>query len=339
MSSSHLSWPTDDKPRLIAVVDTEEEFDWSKPFSREATSVHHMRHIGRLQEVYDCFTIRPVYVVDYPVASQRDGWGPLCQLLEEGRASIGAHLHPWVTPPHKEELSARNSYHGNLKKELERVKLLNLTEQIEESFGVRPTVFRAGRYGIGPNTFALLSELGYKVDLSPAPPLNFSAEGGPDFSCVQPEPFQDPATGLLVIPGTGAFLGWWPGDAAAIHHWATTSWRNRLHANTVFYRSGALRRLWLSPESFSPSEMISLTRSLLKRGVRLFVISLHSPVIMPGATPFAGTDQEVSDLLKRLSDFFEFFFEDLQGEPWTPEEALRCWSVSSHSPTVSGKSV
>lgn len=235
---------------------------------------------------------------------------------------------PWVTPPYEEELSAHNSYHGNLNKELEGAKLQNLTERVEQSFAFRPTVFKAGRFGIGPNTLSLLCELGYKVDLSPAPPFDCSDDGGPDFSRMHADPFQDPATGLFVIPGTGAFRGWWPGEEATMHRWATTSWRKKLHVNSFFYRSGALRRRWLSPESFGASEMISLTRSLFKRGLRVFVISLHSTVIVPGATPFASTEQAVIILLAQLNDYFQFFFGELQGGQWTPQAALECWSAS-----------
>ncbi len=240
----------------------------------------------------------------------------------------GAHLHPWVTPPYEEELTARNSYGGNLSRDLECAKIKHLTERIEQSFGSRPSVFKAGRFGIGPNTFAILSELGYKVDMSPAPPLNCSDDGGPDFSRMDCKPFQDPETGMLILPNSGAFCGWWPGSAAATHEWATTSWRSRLHANTIFYRSGAIKRLFLSPELLKPTDMIALTKWMLRAGINLFVISLHSPVVMAGGTPFAGNDNQVSDLLKRLSDYFEVFFGELQGEPWTPRAAFEYWSNS-----------
>ena len=46
----------------------------------------------------------------------------------------------------------RNSYHCNLPPELERAKIEALTEAIEAGFGARPTIFKAGRYGFGPNT-------------------------------------------------------------------------------------------------------------------------------------------------------------------------------------------
>lgn len=326
MKNSQPALRPDEKPCLIAVVDTEEEFDWSKPFSREATSVRNMEQIGRLQEVYDRFLLEPVYVIDYPVASQAEGWRPLRDLVEEGRASIGAHLHPWVNPPYLEELSSRNSYAGNLSRELEYSKLAILTEQIERSFGFRPIVYKAGRFGIGPNSLSILSELGYEVDMSVAPPLDCSEDGGPDFSRMGCEPFQDPATKLLVLPATGGFCGWLPGDLVASRRWATTSWRKKLHANSLLNRLGAVQRVWLNPEAFSAARMIAFTKSLLKSGSRFFVVSLHSSVLLPGSTSFAKDERGVREVLKRLSDYLEFFFEEAGGEPWTPQDALERWT-------------
>ena len=312
-------------PRLITIVDTEEEFDWSKPFSREATPVQHMRRIGRLQRVFDSHGVCPAYVVDYPIASQPEAWQPLREFQQSGRASIGAHLHPWVNPPYEEELSPWNSYHGNLSRIIESRKLAVLTASIEQAFDFSPAIFKAGRYGIGSNTLAILSELGYQIDFSPAPTFDCSSDGGPDFSHMSCEPFQDPETGLIIAPGSAAFSGWWPAHRATVHRWATSGWRARLHANALWNRSGAIRRRWLSPEGFQLSELISLTKFLLNRGTRLFVISLHSPVVMPGATPYARTEEEVQVVLDRLGGYFRFFFTDLAGEPWTPEGVLEHW--------------
>ena len=60
-------------PRLLVVVDTEEEFDWAAPPSRTHTSVVAMRRISRAQEVFDRFGLRPTYVIDYPVAVPEPG--------------------------------------------------------------------------------------------------------------------------------------------------------------------------------------------------------------------------------------------------------------------------
>jgi hypothetical protein len=321
-----LSLPPDSPPRLVVLIDTEEEFDWDAPFSREATAVRHMRRLNSLQSVFERFRICPTYAVDYPVASQEDGWKPLSELFQTGRALIGAHLHPWVTPPFEEDLNSRNSYHGNLPVQLERAKLSALTDRIEESFGSRPRIFKAGRYGIGPNTYALLAECGYQVDQSPAPPLDFSLDGGPDFSKMECGPFQEARSGLLVLPSTGAFLGWWPGDLRSTYLWATTPWRRRLHVLSALFRSRALDRVWLNPETASLARLIALTRTLVQSGQRVFVLHLHSSSVMPGGTPYARDEDGVQSLLARLKDYLEFFFGELRGEPWTPEAAYRHWS-------------
>ena len=111
------------KPILVVVIHTEEEFDWSKPHDRNATGVTHIRHIDPAQRVFDEFGIVPNYVVDYPIAAQAEAFGPLKVYADAGRALIGAHLHPWVSPPFDEELNARNSYPGNLPRALEQEKL------------------------------------------------------------------------------------------------------------------------------------------------------------------------------------------------------------------------
>ncbi len=107
-STARRCWPVpvgaDLPPLLQVVVDTEEEFDWSKPFNRESNAVRNLAHQEKAQKLFDRLGIKPTYVVDYAVASQSMGYGPLREFLADGRCAIGAHLHPWVNPPHLEEV-------------------------------------------------------------------------------------------------------------------------------------------------------------------------------------------------------------------------------------------
>src|SRR5262245_22971602 len=148
VSATPIDLPASERPTLFVVVDTEEEFDWSAPFSRQNTGVTAMRHIGRAQQLFDRFGIVPTYVIDYPVASKPEGSAPLAEFAASARATIGAHLHPWVTPPHDEDVSRRNSFAMNLPAELEAAKPTTMVETIERAFGARPQVYKAGRYGI-----------------------------------------------------------------------------------------------------------------------------------------------------------------------------------------------
>lgn len=304
-------------PRLIVVVDTEEEFDWSAPFDRNATGTGHMRRIGRFQAVCEAWGVRPTYVVDYPIAAQPDGVAALTPLLREGRALVGAHLHPWVSPPHEEEVNARNSYPGNLPRALEHAKLAILRDTIAAAFGLRPRIYKAGRYGIGPNSFAILEELGFDIDLSPAPPFDYTAAGGPDYSRrgLAPE-WVGPARSVLSIPGTGALIGRLPHPA--LHRLATRPAPMRLRLPGVLARLGLLERLNLSPEGHGAAEMIRLVRWLHGRGQRLFVLSLHSPSLEPGHTPYVRTEAELDGFLAALEGFLRFFVRELGGVPTDP---------------------
>ena len=94
--NQRLTLPIETKPVLIVVIDTEENFDWDAPFSSASTAVHGMREIETVQTLFDRYNVRPIYVVDYSIASQPAGYEPLRRILEDGRCEIGAHVHPWV---------------------------------------------------------------------------------------------------------------------------------------------------------------------------------------------------------------------------------------------------
>jgi hypothetical protein len=321
MERELIRLPRETRPILAVVVHTEEEFDWDKPHDRNATGVEHMRHIGRAQEIFDEFGIVPNYVVDYPIASQDTAIEPLRSFADAGRALIGAHLHPWVSPPHVEEVNARNSYPGNLPRELEREKLGRLTQQISVSFGKAPLTYLAGRYGFGANTGAILEELGYEVDISPAVPIDFSADGGPDYSGYTSDPYWfGGARKLLGLPGTGGYVGWLRGGATPLYRAVTSPLMRGIRAAGAVARLRLMERIRLSPEDYSEPEMRRLTRALLSDGVRVFVFSFHSPSVMPGGTPYVRSQGDLNSFLDKCRHYFDFFLHELAGITMTPLE-------------------
>ena len=176
-----ISFQASEAPQLIVFVDAEEEFRWHT-YSPSAVSVRNIAAQMCAQEILNEFGVRPTYLVDYPVAAQPEGFQPLKELLDKNLCSIGAQLHPWVNPPIEEEITLRNTYAGNLPAALERAKIERLTAAITTNFGTKPMVFKAGRYGAGPNTAAALMANGYCVDASVMPLADFSSEGGPDYT-------------------------------------------------------------------------------------------------------------------------------------------------------------
>jgi hypothetical protein len=329
-------------PVLVAVVDTEEEFDWSAPFDPASTAVGHMAAIHRVQDVFDSMSVVPSYLVSYAIVAQEAGFRPLQPYLAAGRALIGAHLNPWATPPRREQVSAINSYPGNLPRELEAAKLAAISGQIERTLGVRPTVYKAGRYGKGPNTEAILEEQGFEIDISPAPAMDFCADGGPDYTRHSPRPFLFGRDRLLLcLPNTGAFVGWFCERGPVLQPLLEQRAMARLRLSAIASRLRLMERIRLTPEGYTLAEMQRLTRALLARGQRTFVLSLHSPSVVPGNTPYVQSDADLTLLLQRLGGYLTFFRDELRGRFLTPDalktelEQLAAPGTESEAPAAS----
>lgn len=308
-------------PVLFVVVDTEEEFDWDAPFSRANTSVTHVRDIGRFQDICDRAGVRPIYAIDYPVATDPESVEVFSRFHRERRAEIGCHLHTWVNPPFTEAVSAMNSYQANLPDALQLEKLSILTARIEENLGVRPRIHKAGRYGFGPGTLPILRELGYEIDASFSPGFDFRADGGPNYARASSRPgWLDEAGTVLELPATGGLLGalgrWGPGLLPAI----SGSGGQHFRAPGIFSLLRLLERIRLTPEGFTLAEMIRLTHTLRRNGVSVFTLTLHSPSMKPGCTPYVRDRGELGEFLKRFADYLTFFRAELGGVFMDPFE-------------------
>lgn len=310
-----------DKPRLVVVIDTEEEFDWAGEFSRKHTAVQSMRWIHRVQNIFDEYRITPVYVIDYPVASQADGYLPLQEIHADKRCLIGTHLHPWVNPPFEETVTRRNSYPGNLPRTLEADKLRVLGDEIEKRFGSRPVIYKAGRYGIGSSTAATLEEQGYQVDLSVCPCMDYSFDDGPNFSTSSAHPYWfGTRRKLLELPLTVGFAGRLRRWGSGLHGLASRSGLAWLHPVGALARLNLVDKIWLSPEGYQSGEHIKLVRDLYADGLRVFSFAFHSPSVEPGHTPYVRSQSDLTGFLDRCRRFFEFVLGELGGCPSTPLE-------------------
>jgi len=321
-------------PLLLVIVDTEAEFDWSRPLSRSATSVQTVRAQLGCHEIFARYNIKPVYVVDYAVASQSEGYQPLREVFQSGQCVIGAHLQPWANPPYEEDIGdRRNSFVGNLPARLERDKLVRLTEAIEANFGHRPRVYRAGRFGVGPATAGTLVELGYECDTSVVPFTNFGDEGGPDFSRCGNHPYWcGPKNRLLEIPLTVGYTGLGAHLGPRLYPRLAREPQRRWHIPGVLAHLRLLERVRLSPEGITFAEHRRLTRSLLRRGCRLFSFTYHSPSLEPGHTPYVRSQRDLAVFLDTIERYFDYFFGELGGRAVTPADVMRLARAATADP-------
>jgi hypothetical protein len=331
-ASQNLVLPATQKPVLLVVVDTEENFDWGAPYSSSSVAVHGMEQIERLQSAFDRRGVRPIYMIDYPIADQAEGYGPLAPIVSSGRCEIGAHVHPWVNPPVTEEINSRNTYPFNLHADLEAEKLRTLSATIYANLKVKPTAYKAGRYGIGASTPQALLDQGYRVDLSVVPTREYTGDGGPDFRAFNATtPFWiDKERKLLELPLTTSFTGMLSNWGHSFFHLTDSKLGRLFHLPGIFARLGLLNRITLTPEGVTLREAKALTHRLLARGERVFTIAFHSTSLTPGSTPYVTNEAQLAAFYKWLDDYFAFFAGEVGGVFMTPHDLYE--SVQRNAP-------
>lgn len=308
--------PKNHPPVLLIAVDTEEEFHWDQPFSRENTATTSISAQAKFHDrIYDKYGIVPTYLIDWPVATDPSSISALKSLMENGQCEIGTHLHPWVSPPHHETVSTFNSYAGNLPKWLEFEKLQCLTEIITENFGRKPITFKAGRYGLGQHTSEAIARLGYKVDASIVPYTSFSADGGPDFSRFSEFPFWfgNQLSPLLELPVTTGFHGLLRDYGSSLYPRLAAAKLKTLRVGGLAARTRMLERIRLTPEGCSSNDMVRLATALARKGCQIMTLTYHSPSAVPGHTPYVRSAQELEQFLKSIEIFCHYFSNELGG--------------------------
>ncbi|MBA3880946.1 MAG: WalW protein [Sphingobium sp.] len=302
-----VDWPDSFGTRFTVFVDTEEEFDWRADFARAGHSTQSVTAIPAAHARFADRGVPLVYLVDYPIATDPRAVDILRAVLADGRSTIGTQLHPWVNPPFDEALSPANSYVGNLPEVIEAAKLDVLTAVITSAFGARPVVYRAGRYGIGPNSWRLLVERGYRIDSSIRAHYDYRADGGPDFTSVGSAAFHcGPDNALIELPLTTVFTGVLRRRGETLYGTLGRVPRGR----GVAARTGLLSRVSLTPEGMPLADALEAVRVAVGEGTRLLNFAFHSPSLAPGHTPYVRNAADLAafhrwwggvlDLLDRL---------------------------------------
>ena len=298
---------------LIVTIDTEED-TWGC-FQPDGHTVENVERILELQDLFDQFQVKPTYLVTYPVVMNDRSASILKGILEKSKCEIGAHCHPWNTPPFEEATDERNSMLCNLPGELQYKKISVLHDAIRRRFGVTPISFRSGRWGYGPEVAKSILELGYKVDSSITPYVDWSQDHGPDFSTISPCPYKfscedifghTPDGPLVEIPATIGYLQ--PNFALCnrILRMSTKRPLSRLWLHKILCKLNLLNRVWLSPEVADAKVMIQLARRMIANDYKLINLFFHSPALMQGLTPFVKSRADEIRFLGHIREFLVF---------------------------------
>jgi hypothetical protein len=292
-------------PAVLVGVDTEADDQWSAA-GRQALSVRNAERLGALQQLFDALGVRPTYLVTHEMASRAESAAVLRGLFSGGRCEIGAHLHPWSSPPFRPE-DQDGRYPHQLPTALLRRQLTELTETIEGAMGRRPTSYRAGRHGFDERSLVILEELGYTVDTSVDPLFNERRKGGPTFAGAPLRPYR-PDYRDVRRPG-GARILEIPVSAATAPRLPKPLERLYTSLPPIPYR-GALKRVglravWLRPSYTALPDMLAFASRLGAEGVPCFNLLFHSSELLPGGSPYTPDQRSVDRFLDHLRRVLE----------------------------------
>ena len=289
---------------LVVTIDTEEEGRWGGGYPREGNTCANIEWLRELDPLIAEFGVQLTYLVDYPVASNPVAMAILNERMARQGGEIGAHLHPWCTPPYAPE-DQRTSYVGRLPVSLQRDKLTSLTETLEEATGCRPTSYRAGRWGLSASSVPVLEELGYLVDSSVTPLRWEQDRDGPNFMGAPVHPYllgrkevQEPGEGpLLEIPAT-------LGMARPLGRALVPVIRRLPPFPGLGRILEGLGRVWLRPSELDETVLRQATAQWRAREWPVLNVMFHSSELMPGGSPYVRDRRDLKCFLRRLEAIF-----------------------------------
>lgn len=299
--------------RFFITIDTEED-EWGE-YQSSGHHVENVKQLARLQEIFDHFGAVPTYLVTYPVVKSDLAREVLGDILSKSQCEIGTHCHPWNTPPFEEELGKRNSMLCNLPDQLVLRKIETLDMAITESLGVKPRCFRAGRWGFGSNVANAIQNLGYQVDTSVTPFVDWGNYCGPDFRNAPQQAYRFSPSDVLSMRSDGCLLevpatiGFLQNNFERCHRLIQSisgSTVRRLRLRGILDRTRMLNFRWLSPELSNGKDMVALAKTCLLRSASYLNMSFHSTTLLPGKSPFVRTHAELESFLRNIEIILQF---------------------------------
>jgi peptidoglycan/xylan/chitin deacetylase (PgdA/CDA1 family) len=297
---------------LIVSIDTEED-NWYP--ARDAITVRNIGELPRLDRELERLGAHATYFTTYQVAANKGSADVIRDLSQRAGVEIGAHLHPWNTPPILLPLTPQNTMLANLPPALQRDKIRTLTDSLTQVLGTRPLSFRAGRWGLDSTTVSALIDCGYRVDSSVTPLRSWGEMHGPSHVMAPHNVYRLDGAGSHVVPTANGPLIEVPASwGYKRSQWDAARWihsaldRPVLHRMRVFAlaaRLHILNSLVLNPEAEPLPYMKLLVRRLVQRGVRHLHVAFHSSSLMPGFNPFATSRADVERLYANLSALIE----------------------------------
>jgi hypothetical protein len=292
---------------FVVTVDVEPDcsptWHYSNPLTFRGVSIG-IKEI--LQPLFNKHGIVPTYLINNVVLEDEKSVSVFKNL--DGKFELGTHLHPEFLEPEKSIFNyAGCKAEANCcfyPEDIEFEKIRNITLLFENQFGYRPLSFRAGRFSAGNNTFKSLTRLGYKVDTSLTPHIEWNdktRENAVDYTNMPEQPFWIHEN-LLEVPVT---------IVNSLHF----SWLELLKSGFGIRRKPFFKRpLWLRPGFSNISKMKYMSKTMLDKYYNgssvVLNMMFHNVEVIPKLSPNVQTEQDSINYMETLKQFIEHCIEN-----------------------------
>ena len=255
--------------------------------------------VRRLHPLFERFGAKPTYLLSPEVIRDEACVETFRRIAPS--CELGTHLHGELAEPGAHEPDVTADFQRDYPPDIERQKLTYLTDLFIRAFDHQPQSFRAGRFGIGPASIGILESLGYAVESSVTPHMDWTSSGAPGLAFLdaptqpyRPDP-TDPGrlgtAGLLEVPVT----------------------IRRRFLNSIPGIGGRVDPRWLRPTRgteagivrVAEDEIAAARRAAPHRPVILNAM-FHNVEVVPHLSPYATNEEDARGILDRVRALLAF---------------------------------
>ena len=255
--------------------------------------------VKRLHPLFERYGAKPTYLLSPEVMRDAASIETFRRIAPS--CELGTHLHGEFAEPGAHEPDVTADFQRDYPPEVERQKLTYLTDLFIRAFDHQPQSFRAGRFGIGPASIGILESLGYAVESSVTPHMDWTSSGAPGLAFLDSptQPYRPDPTD----PGR-------PGTATLLEVPVTI---RRRFLNALPGIGKRVDPRWLRPTRGTEASIVRVAqdeiadarRAAPQRPVILNAM-FHNVEVVPNLSPYAASEEDARGILDRLHALLTF---------------------------------
>ena len=289
------------KRYFMITVDTEGDNIWEYKAQRKKLLIPQTKnalYISKFQQLCEKYQFYTTYFVDYEMAQSTAFMELGREIIKKNSGEIGMHMHAFSTPPFYELSDLRGkglAFAGEYPQNVLYQKMEYMTKMLQDTFQIRISSHRGGRWYLDNRILKILDRLGYWVDCTVTPGVSWkSTKGqtgnshGSDYSTYKSKVYKIKNTNLWELPVTI---------------------RNKVILKYKTKNFIQQQKVWLRPNGVNLKDMIWLVDNSLGKTQNYLEFMIHSSELMPGANPTFKTNKEIDRLFQQMDDLFFYIKE------------------------------